>query len=335
MNRYRLNLLLFWAVLVLIIFWFYRHIHLYFRQTFFIGVPLSLTLLFELMRSKSKWLMNEKINEKTSSIKCLMASPTGTGYLLVALAFIAILLLTTSSVYFEYAGSERGVGEYEVAVEHRGQTYMRQLKVASYDRITGKPHFFGLSRLWNPFEVEIRITKPFSYAPERRILRPWSRVYLRIPADFDEKKRRVIRLLPNWDILQQPPRVDESDKSGISVEIIAPHDPNKVKYKSIDHILMETICFGPSKETIERIIENEPPEVRYIIMRNHLTKIGYDRNPDERARILASSYRCASGHVCELQPGQEFKIVFKEDVGTDEPRSVSEKQVKPIDILLG
>ena len=112
MSRYRANLLLFLMLLTTIILWFYLHIHLYFEQTLFVGIPLTLGSLLELIRSSSKGV----IDYEASFIKRLLASASGTRYLIVGLISIALFFFMTSSIYFEYTDNAGGSSEYEVEV---------------------------------------------------------------------------------------------------------------------------------------------------------------------------------------------------------------------------
>lgn len=322
-NRYRVNLLLFLILLIAAILWFYLHIHLYFEQTLFIGIPLTLGSLIGLVRSSSKVVSDLE----TSFIKRLLASSSGTHYLItVGFISIALFYFMTSSIYFEYTDSSDGSSEYEVEVEHQKQPYLKTQKVSSYDRIKGKPYFFKLSRLWNPVEITCRIVKPFGYDSKTITLWPWSKVYLKVPSGFDEREYHIIRLLPDGVMLQKPPRVDVTDKSSCSIEISI----NNNKY-TIDNVLMETIYFGAEEEIIESLINAEPVDKRYNTIRNHLTKIGWDKDPQERARILASSYRIC--RTKELKPGDEFVIDIKQEIDNNEIQSRGSMQRTVHDIV--
>lgn len=289
-------------LLTAIILWFYLHIHLYFKQTLFVGIPLTLGSLIELIRSSSKGV----IGDEASFIKRLLASASATGYLIVGLISIALFFSMTSSIYFEYTDNSGGSSEYEVEVKYQKQPYLKTQTVSSYDRIKGKPYFFRLSRLWNPIELTCRIVKPLGYDSKKITLRPWSRVCFKVPTDFDERKYRIIRLLPNWLMLQKAPRVDATDKSTYYIDISF----NDKKY-TINNVLKETIYFGAEEEIIESLIKAEPVEKRETIIRNYLTNLGWKKNPRELARILTSSYRICQTE--ELQPGQPFVIEIKQE----------------------
>lgn len=303
LNSYRVNLLLFVILVIVLISWFYLHIRPYVTQILFVGVPLTLWTFWKLVLSA---IPKRVIGGKDSIAESMLGSFWATEYLILALGVITVFFFMTSSVYIEYQNTVGGLNEYEVEVEHKGQPYLTSITVSSYDRITGGPSFFCLSRLWEPLKLKFKIVKPsYGYGYNERTLWPWSRVYLRVPLDFPEKHYRIIRLIPGPALLHCPQRVDASDKSPYLLVIRF----NKKECK-VEDVLLETIYLGAVKDAIQSAIDAEPREDRYNAIRNYLTQIGWEKDPDRVARSLTSSYRpCPTD---ELQADQELQIELKQ-----------------------
>jgi len=305
-------------LVIAVVIWFYWHIQSYFIQTLFVGVPLTVKTLFELARS---FVSKEGVGEREPLFKRVLGTPSGTWYIIIGFILTALLFLTTSSIYVEYDPlSAKGNVEYQldvteiIEVEDANTTYqvdrpyIRRLTVSSYERVKGQPHFFKISRFWNPTKLRFTIVRPFGYEPNEVKLKPWSRAYFKAPKDFTEKAYYVLRIMPAGNWLNEPPRLNETDKSKYVLEISI-IDGNDYK---VDNVLLETICVGAGQETIESMIAAEPREKRHILMYSHLFNTGNEHQIEERAEVLTDNWRSRS--TKELKPGNKVTITLRNKI---------------------
>jgi hypothetical protein len=316
-SHYRINVGLCVALVILVPVYFYWHIQpIVVRLLLQAGIPLA--LLLWISKRLSSYFSDPVIADKDSLVKRFLKRSSATGYLFAALGLVIVSMATTSSIYVEYDDVDREFGEYQIEVKYKQQLFLKPLTVSSYDPIKGRPFFFKLSRLFEPIKLRFSIARPFGYEIVERDFRLWSRIHLSIPGDtFAKKTYRIVRLMPGWTLLQTAPRVDVSDSS--SYFLVIRFNGNKY---DVEDVLMETVYFGAQEEIIESMIEAEPSERRYVFLRNYLTKIGWNREPEERARILASSYRTRETE--ELQEGQAIIVEVRKKLEDGKTELLSE-----------
>src|SRR5215469_7259897 len=112
--RYRINAVLFAMLMVALTFWFQKHLQVYVTQIALIGGTMTLWALWELLQSWLKWGWD---GDAKDTAKTLFGSARGTEYMVLGGVVLAILWLTTSSLYLNYESSVGGATEYRVEVK--------------------------------------------------------------------------------------------------------------------------------------------------------------------------------------------------------------------------
>lgn len=198
-NRYRINLILLVFLIICLTFWFYKHLHLYVTESAFIGGTLTLWGGWKLIQSWVKWGLE---TADKSLIQRYIGRTAATEYLVLAFIVLCVLYVTTSSVYLVYEGAKAGETEFSIVVTQNDNPYLEPVKVASYQRVAGRPFFLRFSS----FGLKFNIIHPHGFEPIEKRFRPWTNIYLRVPIDFKRKDFHLIRLIPGASLLRAYPK---------------------------------------------------------------------------------------------------------------------------------
>jgi len=131
------------------------------------------------------------------------------------LFILAILYLTTSSVYLVYEGATKGEAEFTVEVTSAGNPYLKPVTVTSYQRLAGRPFFLRLSGQ----DLRFNITSAHGYEPVEKPFHPWTNIYLRVPADFKRKEFHLVRLIPGLQLLNVLPKPNDQPQIRYTMRI--------------------------------------------------------------------------------------------------------------------
>lgn len=258
--RYRLNLALFVGVAILVTLWFYRHLHLYVTESMLVGGTLTLWGLWKIVQSWLKWGL---ASAGVPPAQKLLGGAGATEYLVFGLFILAILYLTTSSVYLVYEGATKGETEFTVEVTSAGNPYLKPMTVSSYQRLSGRPFFLRLSG----HDLTFNITSAHGYEPVLRPFRPWTNIYLRVPADFKRKKFHLVRLVPGLQLLNVLPKPSDQPQVRYTLRIEC-----SGKIYAVTDLRSQTIYAGADVRDIRALIEQQDKEKARASLREYLNK---------------------------------------------------------------
>lgn len=188
-SRYRLNLFLFVVFMICLAVWFERQLHMYVTEILLVSGTLTLWGFWQIVQSWLRWGWDEETGDLR---KRLLGQALATEYLSFGFVLIAFLWFTTSSIYVTYEGNAKGQDSYTVQVLREGNLYLPPLELTSYQRVAGRPFFLS----WHSLDLEFRIVEPPGYDGRKERLTPWGGIHLRVPADFQPRKFRILRLVP-------------------------------------------------------------------------------------------------------------------------------------------
>lgn len=211
---YRINLVLFLLLALLLTVWFHRHLHLYVTEAVMVGGSISLWGLWKILQSLLGWGMKD---EGDALARSLLARAWLTEYLVFGLVLTVLLYASTASVYLLYQGDSKGEGRFHVEVLENGAPYLSAdaSEVTAYQRVTGRPLFLHLQ----PTELEFRINRPWGYRPLRRTLGYGDAVHLAVPGDFAPLELHLLRLIPGHELNGRLRKADDPSKSSYRLEL--------------------------------------------------------------------------------------------------------------------
>jgi hypothetical protein len=258
--RYRLNLVLFVSVAILVTLWFYKHVHLYVTESMLIGGTLTLWGVWKIVQTWVKWGL---ASAGVPPAQKLLGRAGATEYLVLGLVILGVLYLTTSSVYLVYEGATKGEAEFTVEVTSAGNPYLKPVTVTSYQRLAGRPFFLRLSGQ----DLRFNITSAHGYEPVVRPFRPWTNIYLRVPADFKRKEFHLVRLIPGLQLLNVLPKLSDQPQARYTMRIKC----NGKTYPVAD-LRSQTIYAGADVRDIRALIDKQDLERLRAPLRRYLNE---------------------------------------------------------------
>ncbi len=323
--RYRKNLALFLASIFLLIFWFYRHVQLYFAPSLLLGGPLTLFAIWEVLQSWLNWGIGRPVS---TIIRNLLGRRESTRYLLGTLAVLGLLFVFTSSIYLEYNGAPPGNAVYKAEALANGNVYLKPLAVTSQEPKAGRPFFFRFRNV----ELQFEITEPGGYRREMRKFSPWSAIYLRVPLDFALKKTAVLRLVPGVFLLQNLPK-PTSNPSNVRyyLKII---DPKATEPYVWNDVARQTIYIGATDDIHRVLGQLDKAEFRDNLIR-YLDGRGYPPTPEARS-YLFTAWEADPHEVStrELQEGDRLIVeIGKEGQPPRSSQEVIVSSAKPVQTI--
>ncbi|MEA3546261.1 MAG: hypothetical protein U9R66_01250, partial [Thermodesulfobacteriota bacterium] len=246
--------------------WFYRHLHLYVTETTFVGGTLSVWGVWKLLQSWLNWGLD---TAEISLAQRFLGRPAFTEYLVFSSLLLACLYLGTSSIYLSYEGAKPGDAEFVVEVSADSNLFLKPQKVTSYQRVAGKPFFFRTRST----DLIFDITEPGGYLPkkfeESFNFKPWSNIYLRVPADFTSKTFRLIRLIPSGMILQKLPKVGDEEKNPYDLRITH-HGQTYI----LNDFRRQAVFIGAAENDAKMVLKKQNKEKFRQVLENHLISLG-------------------------------------------------------------
>ena len=180
------------ALLVLVplaTIFFQRHLNLYFTGIVLVGGVFTAWALVRLL-----WVIVERATQFDGEDYSLrqLSSPGTTRLLIVAGIVLTALWFTTSSLYFEAAGSGGREFEIEIVDSTTGQQFMKPVVLNPSAAVAGAPRFLQ----FHETNLRCRITKPVGYEPHDCSVRPGQSRRYDVPASFNETEIHLVRLVP-------------------------------------------------------------------------------------------------------------------------------------------
>ena len=262
-GRYHVNLVLFLILVIMFTVWLHSHVYLYLTESIFIGTGLTLWGLWKLVQSSMKWW---GWGEQNSIPPHLLGSSNATESLILAIVFLSILYLTTSSLYLFYEGASSGQVKFEVQVLHKDNPYLENITVASHKRVAGRPFFFHLYPFGSPLNLKFKIINPRGYENIERNVYSWTSMRVRVPLDFSPKEFHVVRLIPGSGIFTKLPKPNDTVQVPYYLQIVR----GGTTY-TLENLLRQSVYAGTKyDEDVEWLIEKEKEEERLTIFRNYL-----------------------------------------------------------------
>lgn len=275
MGRYRLNLCLLVLFAVFGMIWFYRHLHLYVTETTFVGGTLSVWGVWKLLQSWLKWGLD---TAEISLAHRFLGRPAFTEYLVLSSLLLACLYLGTSSIYLSYEGAKPGDAEFMVEVSTESNLFLEPQEVTSYQRIAGKPFFFRTRST----QLTFNVAEPGGYVPLEKDFKPWSNIYLRVPADFTPKTFRIIRLIPSGKILQKLPKIGDDPLHRYDLRITH-HGRTFI----LDDFRRQAIFIGAAENDAKMVVKKQDKEKFRQVLDNHLISLGI---PGDRLKEFITTW---------------------------------------------
>lgn len=189
LRNYRRNVWWFLALVVLSSAWFYRHFETYFSQALVVGVPLTYAVW---QVGFSYWKTFWQTNARELRRKWLSQKST-TLQLAGLCAGVLLFLIGTSSVWVSLAPGP--IRTATIEVHYQGKRFMPRIELAESSRIGGRLYF----PRFVPRRVQIVVTSPKRWVknePSSQVLWPWTAMNFTFPADFHERPKRALRILP-------------------------------------------------------------------------------------------------------------------------------------------
>lgn len=244
-TRFRINLLLFIFLAISVMFWFQNHLQIYVTQTIFIGGTITIWSSWKLIQSWLSW------GVKTSEISLenkILSHHSAREYLILGLFLITILYFSTSSIYLSYEGAREGESEFKVNIYKNGNPYVNTLELTSYNRVNGNPFFFR----FQTETLEFRIASPQGFVSEEVEFHPWTSIKIKVPADFERKKYRIIRLVPGIRFFNVLPKHDDTPDITYFLNIIRNGDTTRVK-----DLRVRTLYLGAEQSDLQNLVSDE------------------------------------------------------------------------------
>lgn len=302
-SRYRLNLLLLAVLTGAGTLWFFLHLRIWMEGTSILGGTVSLWALWKLLQSV---LPSSVADEAGSLSESFLGSRAATELLAFLLVLQALLYVMTSSIYLTYDAAP-GPGEYVVEVNRFGNPYLEPLKVRSQKRVVGRPFFLAGWR-----EMEFRISRPPGFERERRTVKPWSIIRLRVPGSFQARKLAALRVIPGLSLLQRLPHRGDDPQTLYSLRVSIGD-----RLFELEDLRRECVLLGATTEDLEWFAAGQDKDAFRQILLEYLAQA---RVPEaKQAQYLVRWQAEAKPFPTpELQPRDEIRVeVYR--VGSDQP----------------
>jgi len=287
-HRYRINLVLFIILAILLMFWFHKHLQRYVTETIFIGGTLTFWGAWKLIQSWVKWGLEQS---KIPLAQRILDRPAATEYLVLGMFLWGIIYLTTSSVYLVYEGASSKNAEFTVKITHKNRPYMEDLKITPYKRSMGKPFFFRTQ----PIDLKFEIIKPWGFEPTEKRFNPWTNIQVKVPANFKRKPFRVMSLIPGAKLYNKLPKT--SDNPTVKYYLQVEHKGNKYK---IDDIRRQAIYVGAQNSDIELLVAQQGEKKLQLTLDKYLADKGFPK--ERRSDII---------NACKFEPRVQSTAEFK------------------------
>ncbi len=213
--RYRLNVVIFAVLMVVLTFWFQRHLQIYVTQVLLIGGTMTLWALWQLLQSWLRWGWD---SDPKDTAKALFGRARGREYLVFAAGVLLILWLTTSSLYITFDDGAPGESEYRVETVSGAKKFLPLLTFNASQRVAGQPYFLQVRSQ----EIELQIVEPRGYLALRKTLRPGTRLDIKLPGSFERKKFHVLRLVPGVYFFNNLPEYSDYPSVFYQIKISRP-----------------------------------------------------------------------------------------------------------------
>jgi hypothetical protein len=280
---YRLNLVLFVALMVLLTLWFERHLRLYVTEMRLVGGTITLWGLWKLVQSWWQWGFDTK-----AAAKGVLGRTATTERLVFAVGLAAVLLGTTASIYLVYDEASEDAAFTVDVLGPRGHPYLAPLSVKSVGRTSGRPFLLHLRRDCLRFEVR----EPSGYqAVTGECLGPGSSVQLKT-GRLKLKELHAVCMVPGKGVFARLPR--RGDRPERPYEMLV---TRKDERYAVPDLRQETVCVGAGRADLEWLVRRQDREALHGQLEAYLARLEVppERRPDQirawdgERRITATS----------------------------------------------
>ncbi len=203
-NRFRslLNSVLLFCLVVMVLIWFNVHLEPYAKQSLLFGGPLTLWGIWRVIGTARKVIGKRG---DSSVIETFLDKPLATELLGAGIAISLLLLLSTSSVYFTYTGSDPREKSYDIEVVRALDSvpFLRPLQLSAFDAVQGRAFLWN----WRSRDIQIRAVGKRIYRPMDTTLARAGSLRLRIPNDLEPPELHVLHIIPTGDLYNLLPLV--------------------------------------------------------------------------------------------------------------------------------
>jgi hypothetical protein len=296
------------ALLVLIplaTIFFQRHLNLYFTGIVLVGGVFTAWALVRLL-----WVIVEKATRFDGEDYSLrqLSSPGSTRLLIVAGIVLAALWFTTSSLYFEAAGSGGREFEIEIVDPTTGQQFMKPVVLNPSAAVAGAPRFLQ----FHETKLRCRITKPVGYEPHDCSVRPGQSRRFNVPASFSETEIHLVRLVPTAPLYRFLPVASGpgpgSSNYRVEIEVRRAGTLQVIPKQTWPALRRETVYVMPTdsdKQELTKGLEDEKEYRETLLTRMRAAHIS-EPGAQEIAAVLSSSR--GDWPVAHLRKGDEISI---------------------------
>jgi hypothetical protein len=320
-RRYWWNFGFLLVLVALVWLLFLRHLEHIFAQTLFIGLPITAWTAWQIVRD---WTPSGPMTEGSRALsQRILRHRHAMEWLIVGIVVLVAANLTTSSIYVTHRGGSSPPAEVELWA---GTQKLREnLRVSAAEPVRGQPEFLQLQRMWSPVELQMLAGKPLGYElkPDvaRQTLRPWSRVRVAFPSDFQRVDYYIVRVTPGTGLQPLSPKIAD-EKSALKLEIWI----DDAKAAETD-MSFDCFYFGASGRALSLVRAEEPPSDRLAKLRRTLTAAGLKGlELQDKAESLAASNRFVETPV--LRPHAKVFIIVR---GKTKSRTSRTVEIKPVE----
>jgi len=289
-QRYLVNFALLLGLVASLTFWFHWHVQPDATASLFVGGGLTLWGVWKGIYSLLKWGSKETLEQLPNRV---LGSSGSTEYLVVAVLATGLLHFFTSSIHVAYwpAGENVRVGKVQLLYQTNGLPFTAPLTVHPAQPVAGKS--FAFRARTTPLRVELE--EPWGYQPKEIDFHPWTRIYLRVPHDFERKTFRLLRVVPGaglWNRLGEP---GASVETAHHLEIVYAGVTNR-----LTDIRRQTLYTGGTLQDLEKVAAREDKDRKISAMGRALRLSGTaESEVQSRINVL--------NRIPRLEPSSAFQ----------------------------
>lgn len=294
-RRYRINAALLALAMVLLTIWFSVHLETFVTRTVVVG-SLSLYAIWKVIES---WLRKDFLGPTEDARKKVLARSETTEFLVFGLLLVAFLIATTSSIYLELDGRAAEPATVRF-VEPDGSEYAR-LTASPAARLVGGPRYLRTKAR----QLSVQVVDPAGYEAQTITLRPWGRVFLTFPNAFEQRRYRLVQLVPGFALAGAIPAKGEEARDRWTLTVIR----SDGRAATLTDFRKQTVWIGAAETDLERLVPRLHDEKYEGAVERYFIDHGV---PDEARSSLISQWMTFEPTFLatpELSEGEEIHIV--------------------------
>jgi hypothetical protein len=306
--RYTLNVALAVGVAALLTVWFTLHFQPWISEALVVAGPLTLLALWKLVEP---WVRRGAGDLPEQAVRRFLKRPSATEVLAFALLAAVTLLLTTSSIYVDYAGAPAGADRVRVQVLEGGHPFLPEaFEVTSYRRLAGRPFLLRTRTAALTFTLaEPPGYRPYPHEPDRPVrFRPWSAVRLRAPEQFDLDRFYLLRLVPGRGFIGELPVPGDQPSTAFSLWLREGDRGEEVL--AAPDLRFQGLFVGAAKKDLKRLVPRLDAQKLHSRLVAYLAARGI---PTERhAELLVPWETQALAGTRRFEPGAKIVVLVRQ-----------------------